>query len=241
MWKKFPKYVPRAKRFSSLGLQFCLQNFVIMALLSLKDIYLLYRGGDNWPASCDIGALRVDQADMEADLVHISWRGGWSWVEGARWRGGGGQRWRVGGGVGTVQHCWACWGRRRWIGCGVGGQLCLGVQHRRGGGRGEGGGRWWAWGRGGRQHYGRGRLAEVGGGRPGWKISCNSFGSDGWVCRQKIRLTSETIKFEQNHCKSFDKKLPIYSRHFLSNLLRFLFAKKRITCNKAEVERYWSQ
>ena len=69
---------------SSLGLQFCLQNFVIMALLSLKAISLLYRGGDNWPASCDIGALRVDQADVEADLVHISWRGGRSWVERGR-------------------------------------------------------------------------------------------------------------------------------------------------------------
>ena len=59
-------------------------KFVIMALLSLKAISLLYRGGDNWPTSCDIGALRVDQADVEADLVHISWRGGWSWVERGR-------------------------------------------------------------------------------------------------------------------------------------------------------------
>ena len=82
--KKFPIYVPRAKKFSSLGLQFRLQNFVIITLLSLKAISLLYRGGDSWLASCDIGALRVDQADVEADLVHISWRGGWSWVEGGR-------------------------------------------------------------------------------------------------------------------------------------------------------------
>ena len=84
VWKKFPIYVPRAKKFSSLGLQCCLQNFVIMALLSVKAISLLHRGGDNWPASCDIGALRVDQADVEADLVHISWRGGRSWVERGR-------------------------------------------------------------------------------------------------------------------------------------------------------------
>ena len=213
-----------------------------MALLSLKAISLLYRGGDNWPASCDIGALRVDQADVEADLVHISWRGGWSWVERGRWRGGGGQRWRVGGGVGTVQHCWACWGRRRWIGCGVGGQLCLGVQHRRGGGRGERGRWWWAWGRRGRQHDGRGRLAEVGGGRPEWKISCNSFGFDGWVCRPKIRLTSETVKFEQNHGKSFDRKTVDLQWTFFSQICwEFCLLGKVITCNKAEVERYWWQ
>ena len=82
--EKDPNICSKGEEVHSLGLQFCLQNFVIMALLSLKAISLLHRGGDNWPASCDIGALRVDQADVEADLVHISWRGGRSWVERGR-------------------------------------------------------------------------------------------------------------------------------------------------------------
>ena len=92
------------------------KRFQSVHLLSSKT--LSDGGGDGSP-SWEVGALGVDQADVEADLVHVP-RGGRRprVAEGGRGRGGG--RGRVGG---------------------VRAELRLGVQDSGGGSGGEGGGR----------------------------------------------------------------------------------------------------
>ena len=141
--EKLCKRIPgrRKSSFSSLSPRVSLQLWADGQFFSDR------RG--NWPCSCDVGSLGVNQADVEADLIHVPRRGWWSRVQGGRGRWGGG-------------------GREG----GVRAQLCLGVQHCGGGGRGEGGG-WWRAGRGRRrEHNGGWGLAEVGGGRPGGHLSC---------------------------------------------------------------------